>query len=70
MDQLREEKDLSWYFKKDGTIKKDYRVLHTMDEVRACTSSNVTNVSFASYEYLFPAYPSETVTPASDSLYF
>lgn len=36
MDQLREEKDLSWYFKKDGTIKKDYRVLHTMDEVRAC----------------------------------
>lgn len=35
LSQLRQEKDLSWYFNKDGTPKKDYRVLHTMDEVRA-----------------------------------
>ena len=34
MEQLRTEKDLSWYYNKDGSIKKDYKVLHTMDEVR------------------------------------
>lgn len=35
MDQLREEKDLSWYYNKDGTIKKKYKVLHSMEEVRS-----------------------------------
>lgn len=34
LEQLRQEKDLSWYYNKDGTSKKDYRVLHTMDEVK------------------------------------
>lgn len=32
--QLRQEKDLSWYFNTDGTPKKNYRILHTMEEVR------------------------------------
>lgn len=34
LSQLRHEKDLSWYFNKDGTPKKDYKVFHTMEDVR------------------------------------
>lgn len=33
LSQLRTEKDLSWYFNKDGSIKKNYKVLHTIDDV-------------------------------------
>lgn len=41
--QLREEKDLSWVLNRDGSLKKDYKVLHTMDEVRAMVEEIETN---------------------------
>lgn len=34
LSQLKQEKDLSWCFNPDGSLKKDYKVLHTMGEVR------------------------------------
>jgi len=32
--QLRQEKDLSWYFNRDGSSKKRYTVYHTIEEVK------------------------------------
>ena len=34
LSQLRQEKDLSWYYNKDGTPKKDYKVFHTLNDVK------------------------------------